>query len=355
MGAYTLPTDPIFISYSHDSEEHMRWVWKLAINFRRQGLKVIFDQDANPEPEKPDENIKSMLEFFRIHQRAAGVTPTGIFRSSVELPDDRELPARWRIYKENIYRLISQISECRFVLLIHTPRFFEETNVPMSGPHEAGLVLEEYVELHNSIARDPLKHRVISILRSGEKWHYGPANCRYFHLDFRENNTYARDLAILLQYLSYPPEEESWPSEGLSGYLQTDGLSTHRAIEYINRLSADPGIRQLGYSVLCDAFHNSTHAAVVEQQALALLEGISNKETYERIEKVALTYHHGTEAQHIELQPIFDVGQFAVARREGNLKAARVAAEKVPCLQLKALLMATITEDYHEAKEKGLL
>lgn len=34
----------VFISYSHDSEEHKEWVLELATNLRKHGIDVILDQ-----------------------------------------------------------------------------------------------------------------------------------------------------------------------------------------------------------------------------------------------------------------------------------------------------------------------
>lgn len=34
----------VFISYSYDSSEHIRWVEKLALRMRMDGIKVLFDK-----------------------------------------------------------------------------------------------------------------------------------------------------------------------------------------------------------------------------------------------------------------------------------------------------------------------
>ena len=39
-----MPTSKVFISYSHDSDEHKEWVYQLACRLVESGVEVVLDQ-----------------------------------------------------------------------------------------------------------------------------------------------------------------------------------------------------------------------------------------------------------------------------------------------------------------------
>jgi hypothetical protein len=41
-----MPEPKVFISYSHDSQQHKDWVLRLATSLRRVGIDVVFDQSG---------------------------------------------------------------------------------------------------------------------------------------------------------------------------------------------------------------------------------------------------------------------------------------------------------------------
>jgi hypothetical protein len=249
----------VFISYSHDSNNHIDWVSRLADGLRMKSFQVIRDLDLNPELEINDifpesgnryertlfqrsyELEKAYQQTFREIQILDG---TFTFRSPQSLKSVASEISQE--YLSKIIKMISLIQCCQNVILVNTPRYIRDTTI--DGDQPGGFAFLEFQFLLHQLKRKPSKMpKVISILKSGQGCHFSQAGVPFPTLDFRNDEIYSINLDVLIDYLDIPIKDLRWK------YLQRTASylgSTHPVIIYINDLVINKTDRDIAYTYL---------------------------------------------------------------------------------------------------------
>jgi thioredoxin len=148
-----------FISYSHDSAEHRKWVLRLAVDLAAAGVEVHVDQDV-----KAGESLTHFME--------------------------------------------ASIRESSLVLVVCTTRYREKANGRLGGVgYETGIVTGELVDEASS-------SKFVPTLRSGSRRDSVPTYLKDRKaIDFRVEDRYGEALAELLERCGVPPPPAPMPEE----------------------------------------------------------------------------------------------------------------------------------------------
>jgi hypothetical protein len=147
----------VFLSYSHDSEQHVDWVRRLAERLRKDGVDITLDQwDL-----MPGDDVTSFME--------------------------------------------QSLSSCNYVLIVCTKQYVEKANTLKGG------VGYERMIITTEIAQDLKSHRFIPVIRDSDDMvlprFLGPRIC----LDFRSDNFDQVQYDILLRTLLGHPRHVKPP------------------------------------------------------------------------------------------------------------------------------------------------